>query len=617
MSSTESRATPPTILSRILQRTSLVWVLLLAFFLAGCGFYSIYLGADADWDLLNYHLYIPFAFLKARLSFDVQPAQAQTYLNPLLDLPFFLLIRHFNDYPRFVGFVQGATNGISLFCILILAWRLLGSVTGLSTWARIALSVTALVIGGTGADSLGLIGRTTGDIPVTTLVLCALVFAVQAVESSAVGGRVLVAALASGLLAGLAFGLKPTVGSFGLGLFVLLVMLRPPWRLKGELCFLLSAASGFLIAAGPHAIRMYRMFGNPAFPMFNAVFHSPYFDNTTNGVLRGTFVGSLLMESMSHPLSFLLVAVELPFLSLVRFHVNNNHLADYRDVRLAIAIVLILLVFALWLTNRMRGRESTTQRAFVGLALFLLVGTFVSLMVFNNYRYLGPVECVSGVLIVLALGELVGRRRWIATAATVAVVCVVTTAPIDFPRAQWGERYISIDAPALDPRTLVVIATDRGAASFLVPFFDPRIRWVRTRSNLIPPNGRGLLVDRVRGLIAGHQGPLVSVEITEVPLASRASILEELLLERTEAPCTPFNTNLTDLHYVLCPVRKLASPAGLFLQHPDSHFMRIYSAAAFECPSRRLRLFNKSSAASAITVPGGKIASAPAFLSAS
>jgi hypothetical protein len=194
-------------------------------------------------------------------------------------------------------------------------------------------------------------------------------------------------------------------------------------------------------------------------------------------------------------------------------------------------------------------------------------------MVFKNYRYLGPVECASGVLIVLALGELVGRRRWILTAVTVAAVCVVTTVPIDLPRTQWGERYISITGPELDPATLVVIATDRGSASFLVPFFDPRIRWIRTRSNLIPPNGKGLLVDRARGLIGGHQGPMISLEITEVPPASRNSILGELLLERTGAPCQPIKTNLTELHYVVCPVRRIASPAALFLQHPDSHSM--------------------------------------------
>jgi hypothetical protein len=105
------------------------------------------------------------------------------------------------------------------------------------------------------------------------------------------------------------------------------------------------------------------------------------------------------------------------------------------------------------------------------------------LIVFWNYRYLGVVECVSGVVIVLALGELVGRRMWTPAAVTVAVVCLVTTIPFAIPRAQWGERYISVSGPDLDPDTLAVIASDQEAASFLIPFFDPRVRWIRTRSN--------------------------------------------------------------------------------------------------------------------------------------
>ena len=48
----------------------------------------------------------------------------------------------------------------------------------------------------------------------------------------------------------------------------------------------------------------------------------------------------------------------------------------------------------------------------------------------------------------------------------------------------------------------------------------------------------------------------------------------------------------------------------------DSRTTSGHSAAAFECPSRRLSFASKSSAASAITVPGGKIASAPADVSA-
>ena len=56
-----------------------------------------------------------------------------------------------------------------------------------------------------------------------------------------------------------------------------------------------------------------------------------------------------------------------------------------------------------------------------------------------------------------------------------------------------------------------------------------------------------------------------------------------------------------------------ASPAILVMPQRST----VYSAASLECPRRTLSLRTSSSAASAITVPGGKIASAPALVSAS
>jgi hypothetical protein len=50
---------------------------------------SIALGQDANWDLQNYHFYGPWALLEGRaFGWDIAAAQLQTYLNPLLDLPF-------------------------------------------------------------------------------------------------------------------------------------------------------------------------------------------------------------------------------------------------------------------------------------------------------------------------------------------------------------------------------------------------------------------------------------------------------------------------------------------------------------------------------------------------
>ena len=48
------------------------------------------LGVDANWDLRNYHLYNVHAWLAGR-GHDIAPAMVQSWHNPLLDLPMYLL----------------------------------------------------------------------------------------------------------------------------------------------------------------------------------------------------------------------------------------------------------------------------------------------------------------------------------------------------------------------------------------------------------------------------------------------------------------------------------------------------------------------------------------------
>ena len=52
---------------------------------------SVLMGQDANWDLRNYHLYNPFALLHGRLWRDLMPAGPQSYFNPLLDVPYYVL----------------------------------------------------------------------------------------------------------------------------------------------------------------------------------------------------------------------------------------------------------------------------------------------------------------------------------------------------------------------------------------------------------------------------------------------------------------------------------------------------------------------------------------------
>ena len=83
------------------------------------GLYSLLLGADANWDLYNYHLYNPFAWLHGKLRTDLAPAGMQSYFNPLLDTALYLLNTHLPS--RVVGFLLGVLHGSTFVLIVAIA----------------------------------------------------------------------------------------------------------------------------------------------------------------------------------------------------------------------------------------------------------------------------------------------------------------------------------------------------------------------------------------------------------------------------------------------------------------------------------------------------------------
>ena len=99
--------------------------------LAACvvvaGITSLFLGQDANWDLLNYHYYNPWAWWNGRIfTRDIAAAQLQTYHNALLDLPFYGMVAA-NWAPRVIVFVLAIPAGIAAFFLakllpLLLIW---------------------------------------------------------------------------------------------------------------------------------------------------------------------------------------------------------------------------------------------------------------------------------------------------------------------------------------------------------------------------------------------------------------------------------------------------------------------------------------------------------------
>ncbi len=61
--------------------------------------FANYLGQDMGPDLVNYHFYSGYLALhKSRLLTDIIPANIQTYLNPYIYVPYYLLYKIFILY---------------------------------------------------------------------------------------------------------------------------------------------------------------------------------------------------------------------------------------------------------------------------------------------------------------------------------------------------------------------------------------------------------------------------------------------------------------------------------------------------------------------------------------
>src|SRR6202035_4919221 len=92
--------------------------------LAGAA-YAYAAGDDVNWDWRNYHAYNVWATINHRIDIDVVPAGFQTYFNPLIYYPIYVL-RHLLS-PLWTGLIMGAVHGLNLVAIYSLTRALLGS----------------------------------------------------------------------------------------------------------------------------------------------------------------------------------------------------------------------------------------------------------------------------------------------------------------------------------------------------------------------------------------------------------------------------------------------------------------------------------------------------------
>jgi len=428
-------------------------VVILGSLLAGT-LYAWFSGEDVNWDWQNYHEYGAFAFLNGRFEVDVAPGGFQTFLNPLAYLPAYLL-RHYVGAP-FWGMLLGAVHGLNLALICWLSRTVLANAA--SGWAVLS----SLIIAAFGPMTLSEVGTSFADILTALPIITGVALIMSAGEQygNRQGNRWENRLVVAGLLIGGAVGLKLTNITFLIGAGIsLLLVVRP---LAAMVSFAAGSVVGALVTGGAWAWTLWRQFGNPVFPFYNAIFRSP--EAPLESIADTRFLPHGLVDAAAYP-----------FYWLIGDHRSSEW--AFRDPRFAVILVLFAIVV---LTGLLRNVEvlRTRDKQFL---LFFAVTYGIWLLTFSIHRYAIALELMAAPLIMLLLFRLVEaldrhragpRPSSIVAVSTiiVAVAIAIWSQPADWLRRPWSDPYRpQLAGSLLTPATYLMLEKPIGYVAPLLP----------------------------------------------------------------------------------------------------------------------------------------------------
>lgn len=474
-------------------------ILLLAVCCITSGFISIYLGQDRNWDLRNYHFYNAYAFLNDRLTYDIAPAQIQSFLNPLLDIPFYWMITHLS--PVAYGFFIGGLQGINIWLVYKITYYIL---IGISETKRHILSLAAGITGYYGAASLSAIGTTFHDNITSLFVLGGVLLIISSLQRS--NPQSLFpskkSVIVSGFILGCATGLKLVVAVYSLPFIFALLFIGPSWRVRitNTLLSGFSACIGIITTIGYWMTVLWENFQSPLFPYYNKIFKSPYYEliNFTDN----RFLPRDKYQILFYPFHFL----------------KDSSLVcegGFRDIRFALCYILLMLfIFMIYykrVTRKYVSQELFDKYEFPGalknicnfIMVFFVFSYILWQYMFSIYRYIIPLELLAPVFIILIMRYIFPFEKiLIQTSLAIFALIIVTMSPINWGRVAWGQNYFDVRIPPLENiNHSIVIMADNEPLSYIIPFFPKSTRFVSVKNNFMSPSSKTLLQDKIRNIL--------------------------------------------------------------------------------------------------------------------
>lgn len=459
---------------------------------------SLLYGQDHNWDLQNYHWYNPYALLNGKIDFDLAPGQWQSYFNPTIDLPYYLM-NQVLPAPA-AGFIMGWLHGLNFVLLAGIARQLAPA----SSWRAPLLLALA---GSLGPGFLAGVGNTMGDNLTALTVLGALLLLLRRWPQLAEGGaRAFGAAVLAGLIIGVGTGLKLTNAVYALSMCLALFLLPGAlWlRFRLALVFGLGTLSGIALSAGHWYWRMWQTFGNPLFPQFNDRFHAPL--AAPIGIGDTGWIPKGLMEKFLWPYIFTLQPKRTTEIALMQIIWPLLYTAF---------LVLILRLLRDAAGGRRPAAPLAPRAGF--LLLFFGLAWLGWTNLFGIYRYLVPLELLAPLALWLVAQRLMPPHAGrIAAAVGILFATLAALPPGAWGHAPWARQVTTVEvAPIAEPaQSMVFTVHGDPPMGWLVPSFPQQLAFVALGSGF--PESPAFAA-RVSAMMAQRRGPLYVMLQTRAP----------------------------------------------------------------------------------------------------
>ena len=523
----------------------IIEILIFLIFVLLAGILSVKFGLERNTDTRNYHIYNPWAFLNDRLSIDIMPAEIQTYLNPLLDIPYFLCIKYFNNHPVIITFLWGGSYALFLYIIFKISEFIF------ENYNKKLLAVYSVIIASGTAMVVRHIGWLSHDIFIGDLILIAIYMLLRSFNAKK-NYNILI--FGAGIILGCAAGFKYTAGIFVPPIIITSVIFYKQFRkpVKTILMLTCGVLAGFLITDGFWLYKLYKLFKNPFFPYFNWLFNSPHIDIANIYSLdfaKELKIGSTklfhptkILHDLRAQLLFILFFINLITLPLVNkdrfkkfFNINITYI-DY-------IFTIICFSYPIWLYTFSVPRYFSH---FLG-----LTGIITIVILLKLYYITSKMLNISN--------QDSSKNIFLASALIIMLIAFIPK--FEIPK---NDKLRRIREPIKEslffsenlniPNDAIVL-TGRGCG-ILIPFQNPKAKYVYFYSKRFITNNVNLLpqntIDKIRNYANMHPDKvyLINHEAKQKTIEN----LKKLGLEFESIECKHVDNSISPRIYTFCKV---------------------------------------------------------------